>query len=39
MTRRQNIRKGFGFDNINLMSDRGFRGAGERLPKAREGRF
>jgi hypothetical protein len=40
MARRQNIRKGFGFDNINLMSDPGYSGAtGERPHKARERRF
>jgi hypothetical protein len=38
MARPRNIRKGFGFDNINLMSDRDFRHAGERLRKARERR-
>jgi hypothetical protein len=39
MTRRQNIRKGFGFDNVKLMTGRGFRPTGERLGDARERRF
>jgi hypothetical protein len=39
MTRRQNIRKGFGFDNVKLMTGRGFPRAGERLGSARERRF